>query len=314
MSESKGTALVAHKARTGLGLSVPEMKTVAEYLARSGFFPDHLTVAQALAKIQAGQEVGIPPFAAMSGFHTVNGKPAASARLMGALIKKSGDYDYDVVETTEKQAVIEIWPIKDPKRKKKVTFTLKDAERADLLKGNNKETWRKYPEQMLFARCISKAITQHCPHLFYGSQVYTPEELDAKVDVDGDPVVDAEFEVIKDGEFGPGKEDLDRISKDQYDAMLKKASDVEANLESMRQFYCVPDLMVLSVCDWKDAMVKLNAKPSKKEGNKNAEVSGALSGQDQEVGNRESGVEQHTPVLLDVPPDSRSAGSGQSIE
>lgn len=292
---SQTTALtVAQKARTGLNLSLKDQREVAEFLSKSGFFPDSITLMQAMAKIQAGQEIGIPPFAAMSGFHSISGKPTASARLMGALIKKSGEYDYDVTHNDAKKAEIEIWRTKQPERRFKVSFTMQDAATAELTTGKNAGTWKKYPSDMLFARCISKAIRQHCPHLLYGANFYVPEELDAKVDSEGD-ILEAEYELptepspdLGDG-FGPGKADNDKISKAQYQEMVDRANLVGASLEAMQKYYQVRDLKDLRVVDHRHAMKNLNAKPIiKQETNQDGESeSGPLSDPSEEVGDRE---------------------------
>ena len=54
------------------------------------------------------------------------------------------------------------------------SFSIKDAERANLLKGNN---WRAYPRNMLFARAISNGCKWFCPDLFAGG-AYVHGEVD----------------------------------------------------------------------------------------------------------------------------------------
>lgn len=248
---SQSTALtVAQKARTGLNLSPKDMREAAEFLSKSGFFPDSLTLFQALTKIQAGQELGVPPFAALAGFHSINGKPTASARLMGALIKKSGEYDYDVVTNTADKAVIEIWRTKQPERRFQVEYTIQDAVTAGLTTGKNAETWKKYRPNMLFARCMSKAVVQHCPHLLYGANFYTPEEMDAKVDGDGD-IQDAEFTATTQA----------TITQEQYDTLQARIEATGAKVLTILDYYKVDDLKKLTPQDYESAMKFLNAKP-----------------------------------------------------
>ena len=68
-------------------LSVNEMMNIGELFAQSGLFADIRGAAQATTKIIAGQELGIPPFAAMNGFHIIKGKAAMGAKgyISGAL-------------------------------------------------------------------------------------------------------------------------------------------------------------------------------------------------------------------------------------
>ena len=70
--------------------------SVAETFFQSGMFTDIKSSSQAMVKIMAGQEFGIPPFAAMSGIHLIQGKPTIGAGLMAQRVKKSGKYSYNV--------------------------------------------------------------------------------------------------------------------------------------------------------------------------------------------------------------------------
>jgi hypothetical protein len=63
-------------------------------------------------------------------------------------------------------------------------YTLEMAQRAGLT-GN--QTWRKFPEAMLFARAMSSGVRTFCPDVFHAT-VYTPEELGATVDEEGAPI------------------------------------------------------------------------------------------------------------------------------
>ena len=63
-------------------LSGSEIMSMGKAFAESGMFPDIKSAAQAVVKIQAGAEIGIPPFAAMSGIHIIQGKPTIGAGLI----------------------------------------------------------------------------------------------------------------------------------------------------------------------------------------------------------------------------------------
>ena len=67
-----------------------------------------------------------------------------------------------------------------------------DARRAGLLRKNN---WKKYPQDMYFARTIGRAARWHVPHLF-GGAIYTPEELGAMIMDDGTVIIEGEVEDI----------------------------------------------------------------------------------------------------------------------
>ena len=153
-------------------LPLNEIMSIGKAFAESGMFADTKSAAQAIVKIQAGQEIGIPPFAAMTGIHIIQGKPAIGAGLMAARVKGSGKYDYQVVEQTEKVCSIDFYQGK--KMIGNSTFTAEDAKKAQT------KNMDKFPKNMLFARAMSNGIKWFTPDVFAGP-VYTPEELGSNV-------------------------------------------------------------------------------------------------------------------------------------
>lgn len=162
-------------------LPLNEIMSIGKAFAESGMFADTKSAAQAIVKIQAGQEIGIPPFAAMTGIHIIQGKPAIGAGLMAARVKGSGKYDYEVKEQTEKICSIDFYQGK--KMIGNSTFTEGDAKKAGT------KNMDKFPKNMLFARAMSNGIKWFTPDVFAGP-VYTPEELGSIV------TEDTEAEVI----------------------------------------------------------------------------------------------------------------------
>ena len=146
-----------------------EIMSIGKAFAESGMFPDIKTAAQAVVKIQAGAEMGIPPFAAMSGIHIIQGKPTVGAGLMAANVKGSGKYDYRVIESTEKVCSIDFYQGKE--KIGNSTFTEADAKKAGT------KNLDKFPKNMLFARAISNGVKWYTPDVFAGP-VYVPEEME----------------------------------------------------------------------------------------------------------------------------------------
>ena len=159
-----------------------EIMSIGKAFAESGMFPDTKSAAQAIVKIQAGQEIGIPPFAAMSGIHIIQGKPTIGAGIMASIVKGSGKYDYRVVESTEKVCSIDFYQGKE--KIGNSTFTIDDAKKA-LTKN-----LEKFPKNMLFARAMSNGVKWYTPDVFSGP-VYVPEEMTATI------TEDAKAEVIE---------------------------------------------------------------------------------------------------------------------
>jgi hypothetical protein len=149
-------------------MPVNDIMSMAKVFAESGMFTDAKAMGQAFVKIQAGQEIGVPPFAAMSGIHIIQGKPTLGAGLIASCVKGSGKYDYKVKEMSEKICSVDFY--QGSENIGNSTFTIEDAKKA-LTKNIDK-----FPKNMLFARAISNGVKWFCPDVFSGP-VYVPEEM-----------------------------------------------------------------------------------------------------------------------------------------
>ena len=158
-----------------------ETMELGKVLAQSGFFEDSKQAAQAVVKVLAGQEIGIGPIASMTGVHIIKGKPAIGAGLIASAIKRSGRYNYRVRQNESAICAIEFFERMGDKWESvgTSTFTLEDAKRAGT------QNLDRFPRNMLFARCISNGAKWFTPDVF-GGPVYTPEELGAPVNGDGE--------------------------------------------------------------------------------------------------------------------------------
>jgi len=135
---------------------------------------------EAAMKIMRGHELGIPPAAAVENIYVVNNKTSMGAGLIGAIIKKSGQYNYRVTEHDNEHCKVLFYE-KDFLDDSgwivcgEAEFTMTDAKTAGLVKA--KSPWLTYPKNMLFARALTNGARFYCPDVFHGS-IYTPEELD----------------------------------------------------------------------------------------------------------------------------------------
>ena len=177
------------------------LQRAAMALYKSNYFGDSKSEAQAIVKVMAGAELGLPPFASMTGIHIIQGKPALGANVIATLIKNDPRYNYRVLEMTDETCSIEFYENGQPCGVSE--FTAKDAQRAQVKNMN------KFPRNMLFARAISNGAKWYTPGIFGGAPVYTPDELGADYDEEGymviehngskqevqpDPVEDGHFE------------------------------------------------------------------------------------------------------------------------
>ena len=148
--------------------TVTEIQNISDAFVKSGFFSDSKSVAQAFVKVQAGLEIGIKPFSAMTGIHIILGKPVIGSGVIASRIKASGKYNYLVKELTEKVCSIDFLEYKEFIGNS--TFTIDEAKKAGT------KNIDKFPKNMLFARAISNGVKFYCPDVFDGP-VYVPEEM-----------------------------------------------------------------------------------------------------------------------------------------
>jgi hypothetical protein len=150
---------------------VSKTEKTARHFLESGYFKDLRSVSQGFVKIMKGRELGIGSFTACDQINMINGKPTLNANLLAALIRNSKKYDYDIIELSN--TVCSIAVTRDGQKLNPViTFTIEDAKRAGLTRNS---TYNAYPQNMLFARCISNAARFHCPDITTG--IYVPEDF-----------------------------------------------------------------------------------------------------------------------------------------
>lgn len=178
------TPLAQDIARGLEGEKVTNVQRLGKLLAASGYFTDARDMAQAAVKVLAGDELGIPPVAAMMGINIIKGKVALSANLIASRIRAHG-YDYRFKQFDATGCVIEFLSrVEDGKRRVmgESSFTDADAKQAEI----KSDMYKKYPRNMFFARAISNGARWYTPEVFAGAPVYTPEELGVAVDEQGD--------------------------------------------------------------------------------------------------------------------------------
>jgi hypothetical protein len=169
---------------------------VARTVARSGFLPPGLsTPEKAAAIILKGRELGIPAMQSIAHIHAIAGKLTCSAELMLALLARGGiTWTWTKDGTDHEQATIQFH--REGFQPVSGRFTMDDARRIETVawEGGEKksvkladqDSWKNYPANLLRARAIANGARMIGPDLLTGIS-YTPEELGADVDEDGQP-------------------------------------------------------------------------------------------------------------------------------
>ncbi len=122
----------------------------------------------------AARELGIPPMQALNGsIWNIQGKIEISARCMNSMIRRAG-HSMKII-STDKECTI-IGKRSDTGEEHTEVFTWSMGEKAGLTNGN---VWKKYPEDMLYNRCMSRFARKFCPDVI-GSAYVEGEIKEAK--------------------------------------------------------------------------------------------------------------------------------------
>lgn len=154
-------------------LNVDRMN-LARALARSESIPKRYwgRPDDVFATIIHGAEMGLSPSLALTHIYMIEGSPTFSARFVLALMLRRG-YVRFRERTAER---VTVYGRRPNGSDLEVTWTMEDAKRAHLAE---KQTWVRYPRQMLTARAVTElGRTLFADDVVLGG-AYTPEELGA---------------------------------------------------------------------------------------------------------------------------------------
>lgn len=132
--------------------------------------------ADIVAAALIGRELGMSPMMSLQNLHVIEGRPTLKAQTMVALVRAAGHS----ITTRELRADDGTFlgvechgQRKDTGDEETASFTMTDAQTAQLAQKDN---WRKYPDQMCYARAVSKLCRRLYPDVIIGIS-YTPEEM-----------------------------------------------------------------------------------------------------------------------------------------
>lgn len=170
-----------------------------ESLANTPLLPDayRKQPASVLWAMEYGRALGLDVVTTITTIHVIKGKPTQSADLMLGRARSAGHRVR--IKSERERCVVRIQRADDPDDESVVEWTLDDAVTAGLCtlrdgrpysrdQKNQPQPWEKFPRAMLRARAIAEAVRIACPEVLHGA-IYTPEELGAVVDQEGQPVV-----------------------------------------------------------------------------------------------------------------------------
>ena len=171
---------------------------IAKLFIASGVFEDtkvanaNQAIAQAMLKIELGAAAGLTPAESMKSIYfTPGGKPEIDSAVRAARMKRAG-YDWRFLQHDDKGCSIELWRNGSPLKNSSgqvaiVSFTESDAKNAKVWNRKKGEmvsliesnpTYKSYPRNMYFSRCITNAQRWYAPEALNGANFTDPTERD----------------------------------------------------------------------------------------------------------------------------------------
>lgn len=147
---------------------IQEVSFLAEQFAASGFF-GFKKPEEAFALMMIAQAQGLHPVTAAEQYTIIQGRPALKATAIQERFQNAGGR-IAWKERTDTKCVL--WLSHPAGGELTVTWDMARAEKAGL---SGKDTWKKYPAQMLSARCISEGVRALFPACLGG--MYVEEEV-----------------------------------------------------------------------------------------------------------------------------------------
>jgi len=147
--------------------------------------PKHIeTLSDAVATMIVARELGLAPFSSFPDLMIINGSVGMTSKLMLALVLKAG-HRADVIEMTDEKAELEAWRKYDDEWVKVGTFTF-TMDQADTAELSQKDTYVKYPADMLMNKVIARMVRFAFPDVLRG---YVPDEMEEITGVEFDTAI-----------------------------------------------------------------------------------------------------------------------------
>lgn len=209
-------------------IPINEVQLMAHTIAKSGLFgvKDEL---QAMALMLVAQSEGLHPAVAARDYNIIQNRPAKkSEAMLRDFINSGGKVEWHELSDDLADATFS----HPAGGKVRISWDMNRARRAGL---TNKDNWKKWPRNMLRARCLSEGVRTVCPSATSG--MYSPEEVTDIVDITPTPEAKPESKYAN-NKAAPKSEDETVIEgevlpKEEAPAQEKPQGEVKAITEAM---------------------------------------------------------------------------------
>lgn len=163
-------------------LSVADTINFANSVAGGSLLPHDYqrNPANVIIAVNLGQSMGLSPAESLYRINVIQGKPAASAELIAAQVRKAGHKLRISKDEARQSVTATIVRCDDPDYPISET---RDAAWAKSMGLASKDNYKRQPMTMLTWRAITAAAREACPEALYGV-AYTPDEMH---DMDPEP-------------------------------------------------------------------------------------------------------------------------------
>ena len=195
-------------------MSVNDLGRIAKAFALSNLF-GFKNETEAFALMCIAQANGLHPAKAAERYHIIQGRPAMKSEAMLSAFQESGGA-VKWLKRTDTEC--KLWLSHPQGGELEVTWNIERAQKAGL---GSKDNWKKFPAQMLAARCVSEGVRALFPACLCG--MYTPEEV---ADFSKAPTVEqTEAEVVEEQPAQPQATAKPKAAKKEIDEDTKQFMD-----------------------------------------------------------------------------------------
>jgi hypothetical protein len=248
---------------TARNLDELPLTEAAKVLMASGLVRNGEDIGKILTKLSLGRDLNLPAVSAINGIGIgPNSSIILSAALMRLLINRSGRYKLRVKQRDAKGSVIEAFErMSDGSWEScgvPVSFGPDDAKRAGL---DTKDTYRKWPVDMYYARCLAATFRTYCPDCAAGAAAYLPEEIDGS----GYRTNPDTMEMVPEAEVTPAAKSKPTATaattkSEMIDRIKKMAAETGTDLRPFTQLYGKEDMGKLTLEELTDLERKARQK------------------------------------------------------
>lgn len=152
---------------------IETIQKVAEIVKKSGITRESLE--QIALKGMIARSLNLDPIQGIFGFDLLQTRSGLQIFmkpiLMEAKVRSSGKYRYEIKELSDERCILlwyerveDKWTLTG-----EISFTMEEAKKQNLA---NKDNWLRVPKEMLFYRCLARAVRMLASDVIFGIPIY----------------------------------------------------------------------------------------------------------------------------------------------